>query len=66
MKQIMRVLGELENGPAHAQDIADEIGLSKKAVSAYLSELAKAGLIKFYGEVRMAKRGPAFTVWQLT
>jgi predicted transcriptional regulator len=65
VKQILQVLAELENGPAHCHDIADETGLSYKAASAYLTELRYAWLIEAVGYARVHNAGRKATIYAL-
>jgi predicted ArsR family transcriptional regulator len=45
MKQVARVLGVLDRGPATARDVADETGLPQRTASAVLCKLRKHGFI---------------------
>jgi len=45
MKMLVKVIAVLQDGPATSQDIADELGISVKEASAYLSDLEGAGIV---------------------
>jgi hypothetical protein len=49
MKQIVMVYEALCRGPGNSKEIADEIGLPYRHVSAYLNDLNHAGVIERVG-----------------
>lgn len=65
MKVIARVLEVAQNGPVTSQDIADELGLSKKAASAYLSELKSCGVVEVLGTVVASKFGHKMSIYKV-
>jgi DNA-binding NarL/FixJ family response regulator len=61
-----RILSLLEEGRATAKEIADELGLPPRAVSAYISKLGTTGVIEVKGRVRQQPYGQVAYIWGLT
>lgn len=65
-KDIIRVLEAVQDGARHSADVSELTGLTVASASAHLSELAKAGLVKWTGRVYPLPRGRSYYAYEGT
>jgi DNA-binding transcriptional regulator GbsR (MarR family) len=53
----------LSDGPGTSSEVAIETGIPLKIVSATMSELREAGLVKVVGQIRENKFGRKSNIW---